>query len=74
VVVASFDLPDLNLKIRQRKSMKEDDYLEIHELQRDGKNVLYDFREWKGADVGKRSAVTYVGQTNLSDDEIIVTS
>ena len=72
VVIARFDLLDLDLKLRERKTMTEDDYLEeIHELKRDGKNVLYDFREWKAADVEKKSVVTYVGQTKLSDEEIM---
>jgi hypothetical protein len=71
VVVASFEKPDLDRKIRVWKKMKNEYLGEIHELQRDGNKAIYGFREWKSEDVAKKTVITYVGQTTLTDDEIM---
>lgn len=45
----------------------------IHELKRDGKMATYAFRKWKPNIGEKKATLTYVGQTDFTDEETYIT-
>jgi hypothetical protein len=71
-VVANFSKQHLETRIRDSKKSSPKDHLgEIHQLRKEGKMVRYDFGEWTSHDIEKRTVMTYVGDTALTDDEIM---
>ena len=73
VVVANFDKQDLEKRISesQKRSSTKEHWGEIHQLRKEGNLVRYDFREWTSDDVEKKTVMTYVGNTTMSDNEIM---
>ena len=45
----------------------------IHELKREGKIATYAFRKWKSNIAEKKATLTYVGQTDFTDEETYIT-
>jgi hypothetical protein len=64
-VISPHDRFELEKKLSEQKKSRDAYLGEIHQLKRDGKGVLYDFRELSLRDVDGKTVWTYVGLTIL---------
>jgi hypothetical protein len=73
VVVADLKKSVLECAVEGNLISQLDEFGYIHELKRDGEMATYVFRKWRSNIAEKKATLTYVGQTDFTDEETCIT-